>query len=211
MTKTRKILVLAVSMMLIVAISIGATYAYLTSTASVVNTFTVGKVEIDLDEAKTDINGVAANMEDRVKANKYKLMPGHSYTKDPTVTVKAGSEASWVFIKVVNEISEIEDAANTIAAQIEKNGWTPLNGEDGVYYKSMAATTKDEKLVVFESFKLKDDLTNEQIAAYAPVDEKDEAGNVTKTVKKTVTITAYAIQADGFTTANAAWEAGNWN
>ena len=33
-------------------------------------------------------------------ANSYKLMPGTTYTKDPTVTVKAGSEESYVRMKV---------------------------------------------------------------------------------------------------------------
>ena len=33
-------------------------------------------------------------------ANSYELMPGNTYTKDPTVTVKAGSEESYVRMKV---------------------------------------------------------------------------------------------------------------
>ena len=36
----------------------------------------------------------------RVTANSYKLMPGTTYTMDPTVTVKAGSEESYVRMKV---------------------------------------------------------------------------------------------------------------
>lgn len=38
--------------------------------------------------------------EERVKENQYKLMPGMTYTKDPTVTVKAGSAESYVRLKV---------------------------------------------------------------------------------------------------------------
>ena len=41
-------------------------------------------------------------------ANSYKLMPGTTYTKDPTVTVKAGSEESYVRMKVTfNNAAEI--------------------------------------------------------------------------------------------------------
>lgn len=35
-----------------------------------------------------------------MKTNEYHLLPGHTYTKDPTVTVKTGSDASYVRMKV---------------------------------------------------------------------------------------------------------------
>ena len=98
-----KALLLTLCAVLLVAASVLGTMAYLTSTAKVENTFTIGKVEITLDETDvTNPNGP------RVKANSYKLMPGTTYTKDPTVTVKAGSEESYVRMKVTfNNASEI--------------------------------------------------------------------------------------------------------
>lgn len=90
-----KALLLTLCAVLLVAASVLGTMAYLTSTDTVTNTFTVGKVEIKLDETDvTDPNGP------RVKANSYKLMPGTTYTKDPTVTVLKGSEESYVRMKV---------------------------------------------------------------------------------------------------------------
>lgn len=90
-----KALLLTLCAVLLVAASVLGTMAYLTSTAKVENTFTVGKVEIKLDE--TDVtNSTGA----RVTANSYKLMPGTTYTKDPTVTVLKGSEDSYVRMKV---------------------------------------------------------------------------------------------------------------
>ena len=90
-----KALLLTLCAVLLVAASVLGTMAYLTSTDTVTNTFTIGKVEITLDETDvTNPNGP------RVKANSYKLMPGTTYTKDPTVTVKAGSEDSYVRMKV---------------------------------------------------------------------------------------------------------------
>ena len=95
MKTKRKALLLSLCAVLLVVASVMGTMAYLTSTDTVTNTFTVGKVEIKLDETDvTNPNGP------RVKANSYKLMPGTTYTKDPTVTVKAGSEESYVRMKV---------------------------------------------------------------------------------------------------------------
>ena len=95
-----KALLLTLCAVLLVAASVLGTMAYLTSTDTVTNTFTIGKVEIKLDEAKVNADGIPVEGAARVQANSYKLMPGTTYTKDPTVTVKAGSEASYVRMKV---------------------------------------------------------------------------------------------------------------
>lgn len=95
-----KALLLTLCAVLLVAASVLGTMAYLTSSAEVKNTFTIGKVEIKLDEAKVTADGIPVEGAARVTANSYKLMPGTTYTKDPTVTVKAGSEESYVRMKV---------------------------------------------------------------------------------------------------------------
>ena len=95
-----KALLLTLCAVLLVAASVLGTMAYLTSTAKVENTFTIGKVEIKLDEAKVTADGIPVEGADRVTANSYKLMPGTTYTKDPTVTVLKGSEESYVRMKV---------------------------------------------------------------------------------------------------------------
>lgn len=98
-----KALLLTLCAVLLVAASVLGTMAYLTSTDTVTNTFTVGKVEIKLDE--TDVTNPTGS---RVQANSYKLMPGTTYTKDPTVTVLKGSEDSYVRMKVTfNNAKEI--------------------------------------------------------------------------------------------------------
>ena len=105
-----KILLLTLCAVALVAASVLGTLAYLTSTDEVQNTFTVGQVKITLDEAQVNSDGkpintdgtVVTNLADaeRVKANSYKLLPGHEYTKDPTVTVLAGSESSYIKMTV---------------------------------------------------------------------------------------------------------------
>ena len=210
MKKTRKILLMAACAVLLVCISVGATVAYLTSTDSVTNTFTVGKVAITLDELDVDNSTPNAN---RDKANAYKLMPGHSYVKDPTVHFAAGSEESYLFVKVENEIAAIEDKytygdtnpkkSQTIAEQITANGWDALDGVDNVYYKKVVANTGTTAVdyKVFDGFMIIDSIEARPATPVADVKYLEDYTN------KTITVTAYAVQADGFADAEAAWEA----
>lgn len=187
----KKTLTIILAFALVIAMSVAGTVAYLTSQDSVTNTFTVGNVAITLDEAKVDENGAAVTPAERVKTNSYKLIPGHAYTKDPIIHVDASSEKCWLFVKVENGISAIEDSTNstnTIAAQLTANGWSAVTGAADVYAyeQSVAGGTN---VPVFGSFKI---AGNAAVADYA--DAK-------------VVVTAYAVQADGFEDAAAAWTA----
>lgn len=200
--KARKILVSLAALALVAAISIGGTIAYLTSAEKVTNTFTVGHVQITLDEKKVDVDGKEIANSNRVHGNQYKLMPGHEYTKDPTVHFAAGSEASYIFVKVENGISGIEAATDTtnqngyktIADQIVANNWKTLTGETGVYFKKVNANNGNTAIdyQVFANFKLADDA--------------DTTNKTENYAAKNITVTAYAIQADGFDTPAAAWD-----
>ena len=95
MKKFKALLVVACALLLVAA-SVFGTMAYLTSTDTVTNTFTVGKVNIKLDEAKANPDGSLVANAARVKANEDKLLPGHTHNKDPIVTVLSGSESSYV-------------------------------------------------------------------------------------------------------------------
>lgn len=116
-TKT-KALLMSLCAVLLVAASVLGTMAYLTDSKDVKNTFTVGNVSIKLDEAKVNADGKAIDKEgnvvtdlakaERVAENSYKLLPGHEYTKDPTVTVNTPSVESYVRMKVTfNKASQI--------------------------------------------------------------------------------------------------------
>lgn len=199
-TKSKALLLTLCAVLLVTASMLG-TMAYLTSTDEVENTFTVGQVKITLDEAKVDENGKALTGDnaERVKANSYKLMPGHTYTKDPTIHVDAVSEDSWIFVKVENGIAAFEAATSTeengyksISDQITANGWTALNGVANVYYKPYTKSDTGSDLIVFSNFKIAD--TANDVQGWA-------------TLNATVNITAYAVQKDGFATAEAAWAA----
>lgn len=190
MKTARKALLLALCAVLLVGATFMGTMAYLTSTQSVTNTFTVGKVAITLDEAKVSTDGTPVVGADRVTANEYHLIPGHTYTKDPTIHVSDGSENCWLFVKVENGIAAIENTADTIAAQMAKNGWTPVAEGSNVYCRA-AINKAGEDVSVFGSFKVADDAG---VADYA---------------ENSIVVTAYAIQADGFDTAAEAWAALN--
>lgn len=207
-TKSKALLLTLCAVLLVTASMLG-TMAYLTSTDEVKNTFTVGQVKITLDEAQVNGDGKPINKDgkvvtdlaaaERVKTNSYKLLPGHTYTKDPTIHVDAVSEDSWIFVKVENGIAAFEAATSTeengyksISDQITANGWKALDGVANVYYKPYTKSATGSDLIVFSNFKIAD--TANDVQGWA-------------TLNATVNITAYAVQKDGFATAEAAWTA----
>ena len=212
MKKFKALLVVACALLLVAA-SVFGTMAYLTSTDTVTNTFTVGKVKITLDEAKVDADGTPVANAERVKANEYKLLPGHIYTKDPTVTVEAGSESSYVKMTVTfskaNELDAIfapnganltsifngYDAASWIAKGNTKDTTANTRTYEFWYKEAVGAPNGNVALdALFDSITVPGEITAEQL----------------DTIKgMTITVNAYAIQADGFTNANDAWAAFN--
>lgn len=200
MKKTSKALLLSLCAVLLVTASVLGTMAYLTSQDQVVNTFTVGNVAITLDEKDVDNSTPGEN--DRDKANAYKLMPGHNYEKDPIVHVDANSEDCYLFVKVVNEIANIE-AEKTVAQQMTEKGWVAVDAANGIYVYTAdktnpAVVTKGSNITVFENFTIAGNVDNTTLATYAD---------------KTITVNAYAIQADGFAgkTASEIWAAAGFN
>lgn len=200
MKKTSKALLLSLCAVVLVTASVLGTMAYLTSTDEVVNTFTVGNVAITLDE--TDVDNSTPGEDDRDKANAYKLLPGHEYVKDPIVHVGADSEDCYLFVKVENEIADIEDASKSVESQMIKAGWTVVDPDNGIYvYGTTAAPSVvngGANVPVFENFTVSGTVDNTTLADYA---------------NKTITVTAYAIQADGFTgkTASEIWAEAGFN
>lgn len=186
--KTRtKALVLGLCAVLLVVTTVFATMAYLTSKDTVTNTFTVGNVKITLDEAKVDVNGEKGDETTRVKENQYKLIPGHFYTKDPQVHVDENSEDCWLFVKLENGLKNIIDTT-TIEDQMTAEGWTCIDTTNNIW-AYQAIVSANATVDVFGGFTLKTDAAVEDYASAK------------------ITITAYAIQADGLTTAQVAWDA----
>ncbi|MBE5781541.1 MAG: hypothetical protein E7328_06975 [Clostridiales bacterium] len=213
MRNKTKALLVALCAVMLVAVGILGTLAYLTSSDTAVNTFTVGKVAIKLDEAKVDpVTGAAVTPSERVKENSYHLMPGHSYVKDPTVTVLDGSEDCYVRMLVkVNDISKLTSAMpkaafptfyngdlfllQTLCGGWDKDVWLYEGYNNGEYefryHKAVNGKGGDNELpALFSTITVPGEITSDLMPNLAGVE---------------ITVVAQAIQADGFATANAAW------
>ena len=186
-----KVLLLALCAVLLVVSTVFATFAYLTSTDSVENTFTFGRVSITLDEATVNTDGTIKSGSDREKtegrtdANKYHLIPGHMYTKDPTIHVSDDSEDCWLFVKLENGLKGIieSDPAMSIEDQMTKmNNWTLIDQTKNIYAYN-AIVSKNAHIPVFDAFELTD---NAEVQNYGSAK---------------IVVTAYAVQADGFNVA----------
>lgn len=185
MKKFLKPLAVLVCTVALVAGTVAATLAYLkVETAPITNTFVAGDINITLTETAGE---------------EFKMVPGTDIAKDPTVTVEAGSEACWLFVKLDKSTNFDTYLEYDIAA-----GWTPLAGVNGVYYRQVAAVEKD---------------ADEEPSFSVLADNKVTVKNVTKAdyndigegETPTLTVTAYAIQYAGFAPENDKTVTDAWN
>ena len=159
------------ALVLVVGCVAGGTVAWLVATTdTVANTFTYGKIDITLTETERT----------------YNIVPGVALAKDPKVTVKAGSEDCWLFVKVGQPIAFADGVSYGIA-----DGWTKL--EDGVYYREVSKADTDSEYYV---------LKNNEVTVSSALTKEDIAkvGG-----SPTLTFTAYAVQKENITTAADAW------
>lgn len=169
------------ALVLVFGCAVGGTFAWLTAkTDPVVNTFTYGDINIGLAETT---------------GNNYKIIPGVNIKKDPKVTVTAGSEACWLFVKVEEKNwPSFKDGETAKIAYGIAPGWTKLDNVSGVYYREVDAAAADTSFDVIDGnlITVSENLT------------KTEVNNVV-TVQPKLTFTAYAVQKDGVADAAAAW------
>lgn len=206
MKRNAKVFAIVLAMVMLVTVSVVLTYAYLTSqTATVNNAFTVGNVKITLDEAEVTPDGVKVDPENRVIANDYHLIPGRSYSKDPTVHVDATSEDCWVFVQVkVEDSVDLERLLNgqdAVAAGVitglDLTKWTVVSNElDGavrtyVFVHNAIASANDD-LVLFTGLSVPATITGDQLATIADLK---------------IDVIACAVQAAGFDTYQAVIDA----
>lgn len=130
MNRKKTIITMVITLVLVAAIGAGATVAFLTDkTNTLTNTFTFGKVEMELFEHNED---GTENFEGIRYENMY---PGQTVSKDPTARVKADSVDCYVFIKVTG-IDALESVGFTVG-KIDSSVWEKQgdkNGKkDGVY------------------------------------------------------------------------------
>jgi predicted ribosomally synthesized peptide with SipW-like signal peptide len=215
MFKSRRTIAMVLALIVSMGLSVYGTLAYLSDHEQVVNTFTVGMVDITLDETDVDINGQPTGEPERVESNEYHLLPGHSYVKDPTVTVSAGSEESYIRATVtLNKLSEITAISclggSDFLPENFVTGWdrtiwipTAVTKDEAAntvtyefrYYKTVDAKEAAEDIVLeplFQTIEIPGEITGDELATLSELE---------------VVVNAHAIQAHSFADADEAWAA----
>lgn len=186
-TKTLAI-ILALTMALASAAT--GTLAWMYATApQVKNTFTYGQLDITLTETDTGLDD-----DGNPDTNQYQMDVGAAIHKDPTITVAGGSVDGWLFVQLTESVNFADVMAFTMA-----DGWLPMPGTDGLYYRPFDASEDDQIFPV-----LKDD----QVQMNPSVTLADLAA-LTSESYPTLTVTAYAVQRGGsaeISTPGAAWQ-----
>lgn len=236
--KLRKTLLTLCCALSLVAISVGATLAYLTDTEGVTNTFTVGHVNIMLDEAKVGEDGKELIGPDaqRVTENKYHLLPGMTYDKDPTIHVVTGSEDAYVVAKIV--VTGAEDSPlvykegnldllgiqNVVTGGVFNDnefGQPSVNAETGVVtWDSTAVKLTQQKvgdnfvfMVYYKNPVLKTDtIRTRTLFENLVIPEDWDNADIQTLGDLNIDITAYAMQSAGFKNVDDAYAAcdGKW-
>lgn len=172
-----KAVVLVLALSLLVGGAIGGTLAWLTDkTDEIKNVFTIGNINIELTETEQE----------------YKMVPGTTIAKDPTVTVEADSENCYLFVKL-----EKSDNFDDFLTYDMADGWTELDGEAGVYYREVESSDNALEFSV---------LAGDKVSVKANV-TKAMMDGLTEETYPTLTVTAYACQSEGMADAAAAWNA----
>jgi len=191
--KKRKIILTSLALALVLVI--GGIAAYLTDTTTEVkNTFTVGKVDIDLTEPAW----TAAKTED---ANYGKeIVPGEKFDKDPTITVTNDSKDAYIFMEVTIPTGTVGGVDNTeLFTLLENDGttvapdstkWVQVSKTGSTYvyaYGTSSAMTKVSKngtATLFKKVQFKTGITSTEAQTLAQNDQE-------------IVLKGYAIQADG--------------
>lgn len=202
----KKIALIVAAIATTAAIAVGTTLAFFTSTDKVSNTFTVGNVNITMDEAKVTKTGnefVAGT--ERVKENTYPaIYPGAVIPKDPTITVLADSEDCYVgaVVTINNWLSIPTDLQAKLSVIVPGKDWSIISGtaniKDNTFvikykYNNLVskATTVQVLTPVFTGFTIPSTLSQDDMKAMAADGFK-------------IDVKGGAIQAQGFEDVNTA-------
>ena len=180
----------------------------MSTSRAVVNTFTFGDINIELTEAGPDKYAARTivGAEDAAK-----IIPGLDIEKDPKITVKAKSEACWLFVEVKEEnwpAFQNADGTKKISYSVKEgdDGWkklTGVTGADNVYYREVSA---DDAQKGAEYYVLEGNGTYPNgVVTVSDTLTKDDIKDIAST-HPTLTFTAYAVQREGIDSAADAWQ-----
>lgn len=172
-----KLTVIIFVMLFLLCGSVGETLAWMVcQTDLIINTFTYGKIGITLTEKDTKLDD-----DNDEKTNTYEIEPGETIIKDPTITVEAESEASWLFVKLEKSENFDQYLEYTMA-----EGWKLLDAKQGVYYREVGETDAAEGIEI-QVLKDHSVIVKEEV-------DKEMLNKLNQESYPTLKITAYAVQ-----------------
>lgn len=130
MKLNKKSILIVLLAIIIIAVMIGGTVAWLTASSKLVNSFTVGTFEKPKTNPVTQetITLDSYLYEPNWDASQAKLIPGVSIDKDPYVGIGAGSEDAVVYVYVQNDFAGTETAKNKVYFTLN-TGWEAVAGQ----------------------------------------------------------------------------------
>lgn len=134
--KKKRYGIVAALLLLVLAAGVG-TYAWLTTTQSLENVFTVGSFgptdkkpdSTDPEKPGTDANDNGAYLFETKWVADSKIVPGATADKNPNVGIKKGSDDAYVFIYVKNAMVKGDTAVANTPYFTLNNNWKPVEGE----------------------------------------------------------------------------------
>ncbi len=198
--------IMVLALVMSMAMATTGTLAYLTDRDSEANVFTMGNVEIDLEE-------------EFVQGSE--LIPGVKIEKEPTIT-NTGKNAAWVWATVAVP-ADLEDALDIGWPAVDDANWTKLETVEQVdkdevtynvytYLYKTALAKGDATTPIITSVKMKPEVDIDPDGKLNLVvkGEAEELGwNYNDNDQPIVYVSAYAIQTEGFDTVKDGYEAYN--
>lgn len=170
----KKSLIVTLMILLICLIAAGSTLTWLFDTAEATNTFTVGKIDIELNEPAWSSSEVIK-----------KLYPGAEIEKDPVVTVKSNSENCYVYVMIDNQLNDT--VSDAVTMDIDSTHWIHVqtSGSKSLYryFEIVNNNASDQKL--------------EKVFTKVTVDTANVTeSNISELDGKTILVKAYAHQSE---------------
>lgn len=179
--KKKTVLIAIYVLTLALLVASGSTISWLVAeSGELTNTFSPSNINITLDES----DGLD-----------FQMIPGSTITKDPKVSVEDGSIGCWLFIKVVET-----DNLDTYISYTIADGWNPVAGYTGFYYREAKAN---------DSFSIlrNDEVTVNEDVTKSQMDALYSAGTVNQAACPKLTFYAAAVQKANIDTYGEAWTA----
>lgn len=205
----KKIIAMMTAMVMLFGVVVGGTVAWLQAKSlEVNNTFTFGKIEIDIDETDNEDDDTST------KNNAYDLIPGEVSQKDPKVTVIKGSEKCYVYVKVTELNNKFDTNKDVIVYSVDSKNWKVVDATKGIYVYTNGtsqayavdalAENVETKLILAEVLDASGQpIANKHIRVNSELDESDIKAMTDANTLPKITFKACAVQSEHITMAEA--------